>query len=284
LSRDLGSETVMRRRPASGTPAGPAQAAPDGTVALSLPPESQSRIARMLRWSDGDGEVVEGDAEPVVSLDVGGDVVVAAAQVLHEGVTGGQDPCWPVPLQTAHRPEPGSEPPVIRLHRVVRVPLRGVPGRGDQLAGHPGAGGGTAGGDRGGDRSGLHRADDEAPGGRQVAPDRERDVDDQASWPAARYRYARWPDTFTYVSPASHRSPGAWRHGRAASMNSGGEPLHPPVDSDVINGDTALGQQFFDVPAGQSVPQVPADRDRDHLRREPQAPKTSQATSRNQSP
>ena len=46
----------------------------------------------MLRWSDGNGEVVEGDAEPVVSLDVGGDVAVAAAQVLHEGVTGGQDP------------------------------------------------------------------------------------------------------------------------------------------------------------------------------------------------
>ena len=64
-----------------------------GTVALSLPPESQSRIARMLRWSDGDCEVVEGDAEPVVSVDVGGDVVVAAAQVLHEGVTGGHDPC-----------------------------------------------------------------------------------------------------------------------------------------------------------------------------------------------
>ena len=47
----------------------------------------------MLRWSDGDCEVVEGDAEPVVSMDVGGDVAVAAAQVLHEGVTGGQDPC-----------------------------------------------------------------------------------------------------------------------------------------------------------------------------------------------
>jgi hypothetical protein len=28
---------------------------------------------------------------------------------------------------------------------------------------------------------------------------------------------------------------------RAASMNSGGGTLHPPVDGDVINGDTALG-------------------------------------------
>ena len=45
----------------------------------------------MLRWSDGDSEVVEGDAEPVVE-GVGGDVAVAAAEVLHEGVTGGEDP------------------------------------------------------------------------------------------------------------------------------------------------------------------------------------------------
>ena len=56
---------------------------PGGTVALSLPPENQSRSAPVLRWPDGDCELVEGDTEPVVSLDVGGDVVVAAAQVLH---------------------------------------------------------------------------------------------------------------------------------------------------------------------------------------------------------
>ena len=58
------------------------------------------------------------------------------------------------------------------------------------------------------------------------------------------------------------------RHGRAASMNSGGEPLHPPVDGDVIDGDTALGQQLLDITVGQAVPQVPADRhrrDQDHL-------------------
>ena len=47
----------------------------------------------MLRWSDGDGQTVEGDAEPVASLDVvRGDVTVAAAQILHKCVTGGEDP------------------------------------------------------------------------------------------------------------------------------------------------------------------------------------------------
>ena len=65
---------------------------------------------------------------------------------------------------------------------------------------------------------------------------------------------ATWcPATFRYVSSASHRSPGAWRQGRAAAVNSGGEPLHPPVDGDVTNVDAAFGQQFLDVAVGKSV-------------------------------
>ena len=49
------------------------------------------------------------------------------------------------------------------------------------------------------------------------------------------------------------------------------EPLDPPVDGYVIDGDAALGEQFLDVPVGQSVAQVPADRDRDHLPWKPEA-------------
>jgi hypothetical protein len=48
------------------------------------------------------------------------------------------------------------------------------------------------------------------------------------------------------------------------------EPLHPPVHSHVVHPDTALGQHLRDVPIGQPIPEVPADRDRDHLRREPE--------------
>ena len=69
----------------------------------------------MLSRSDGDCEVVEGDAEPVTVGDVGGDVVVAKAKVLHERVPGGEDPRRPVPFQAPHRPEPGLQPPVICL-------------------------------------------------------------------------------------------------------------------------------------------------------------------------
>jgi hypothetical protein len=44
------------------------------------------------------------------------------------------------------------------------------------------------------------------------------------------------------------------------------EPLHPPVDGDVVDLDAAFDQQFLDVPIGQVVAQVPPDRDHDHLR------------------
>jgi integrase family protein with SAM-like domain len=46
----------------------------------------------------------------------------------------------------------------------------------------------------------------------------------------------------------------------------------PRLD-DVIDGDSALGQQLLNVPAGQAIAQVPADRDRDHLTREPETSK-----------
>jgi hypothetical protein len=49
------------------------------------------------------------------------------------------------------------------------------------------------------------------------------------------------------------------------------ETLHPPVDGDMIHGDATFSEQFLDVAVRQAVPQVPADRDRDHLPREPEA-------------
>jgi len=48
------------------------------------------------------------------------------------------------------------------------------------------------------------------------------------------------------------------------------ESLHPPVYGDVIDVHTPLGQQLLHVPIGESVPEVPPDRNRDHLRREPE--------------
>jgi len=56
----------------------------------------------------------------------GGDVVVAASEVLHKGMSGGEGPGGAVTLQAAHRPEPGFQPPVVCLDRVVRIPPDGV--------------------------------------------------------------------------------------------------------------------------------------------------------------
>jgi hypothetical protein len=53
--------------------------------------------SKMVRASDG--------------LDASGDVVVAAAQILHKRMAEGQDPRRAMPLQAPDRPQPGLRPP-----------------------------------------------------------------------------------------------------------------------------------------------------------------------------
>jgi hypothetical protein len=72
-----------------------------------------------LAGSDGEGKAVEGDAEAVAARGLGGDVVVVAAQVLHEGMTRGEHPRGAMALQPAHWPQPRFQAPVVRLDRVV---------------------------------------------------------------------------------------------------------------------------------------------------------------------
>jgi hypothetical protein len=63
-----------------------------GTVALCHPYARSGHDHSNARWSNGDCPVVEGDAEPVAAGGVSGDVVLAAARVLDEGMTGGENP------------------------------------------------------------------------------------------------------------------------------------------------------------------------------------------------
>ena len=49
-----------------------------------------------------------------------------------------------------------------------------------------------------------------------------------------------------------------------------GEPLHPPIECDVVDLDATLGEKLFEVPVGQPVSEVPPHRHRDHLAREPE--------------
>ena len=80
----------------------------------------------MIRLSDGHREPVEGLMEPMAGGDVDGKFVVSAAEILDEGVPGGQDPGGLVAFESAHRPQPGFQPPVIGLDGVVGVALDGV--------------------------------------------------------------------------------------------------------------------------------------------------------------
>jgi hypothetical protein len=43
------------------------------------------------------------------------------------------------------------------------------------------------------------------------------------------------------------------------------KPPHPPVDRDVVNFDSSLGEQFLYVAIGQAEAQVPPDGEDDHL-------------------
>jgi hypothetical protein len=58
-----------------------------------------------------------------MSGNVGGEFVVAAAQVLHECVTGCNRPCRGEAFQSAHRPKSGLQPAVIGFHQVVGILL-----------------------------------------------------------------------------------------------------------------------------------------------------------------
>ncbi len=93
-----------------------------------------------------------------------------------------------MPFQAPHQPEPGLQPPVIGLDRVVRLLLYGVQRRRDQLAGDPWVDRRTVGGDLGRDPARAQRPGKEAPGGRKVTPPGQQDVDDPAMQTIALYK------------------------------------------------------------------------------------------------
>jgi hypothetical protein len=85
------------------------------------------RADENVRVSDGHRELVEGCADPVAGGDVGGEFVVAAAEVLDEAMPGGQGPCGTVAL---HAASAGAGPSVGReaTHRLA-AQFRPVQGR-----------------------------------------------------------------------------------------------------------------------------------------------------------
>ncbi|OHV41053.1 hypothetical protein BCD49_38980 [Pseudofrankia sp. EUN1h] len=86
----------------------------------------------LLPWSEGPSELGERLREPAMGFGVGGTFVVAAADVLDEGVPGSDDLGAAEAFEPAHRPQPGFQPAVISFDLVVRIPDVDM-GRGGQL-------------------------------------------------------------------------------------------------------------------------------------------------------
>ena|SRR5438309_10047719 len=89
------------------------------------------------RRSDDQGQFGERLGEATPRRYVGPEIVEAPAEVLDESVPGDDDLCGAVSLQSAHRAQPGFQTAVVGLDRVVRMDLRAVQRRWDDLVQDP---------------------------------------------------------------------------------------------------------------------------------------------------
>src|SRR6266487_1756586 len=97
-----------------------------GGVALAA---GRRDLLRPVAGSDGPSELGERCYEPERRGYVQRELVVTPAEVLHEGVAGGDHCGGGEAFQPAHRPQPNLEPAVIRFDPVVGVSLGDMPRR-----------------------------------------------------------------------------------------------------------------------------------------------------------
>ncbi len=102
-----------------------------GTVALAKARAPWTYPSRRL--SDHERQFGERVGETSRRSDIRPEVVEAPAEVLDEGVPADDHPCSSVTLQPSHRSEAGLETPVVGLERIVRMGLRAVERRREQL-------------------------------------------------------------------------------------------------------------------------------------------------------
>src|SRR5918998_4659727 len=88
-------------------------------------------------WSDRHDQLVEGSRDPQVYCVLGSKFVVAAADVLDEGVSGGDYSCAAEAFEPAHRSQSGLQPSVIGFNRVISVLLGDMAGGGHHLVEDP---------------------------------------------------------------------------------------------------------------------------------------------------
>jgi hypothetical protein len=102
-----------------------------GTVALTKARARWTYPSRHV--SDHEGQFGERVGETSRRSDIGPEVVKTTAEVLDERVPADDHPGSSVTLQPSHRAEARLETPVVGLERIVRMGLRAVEGRREQL-------------------------------------------------------------------------------------------------------------------------------------------------------
>jgi transposase len=230
---------------------------------------TQGRVKANLLGSDRQDQFVECDRHSPVGGLLHRQLVVSAAKVLHEGVSGDDHPGTAVLFEPAHRTQPRLQPPMVALDPIVGVPVGAMPGRRQQVLQHSRVHRRLIGGDLSGrDLRRTDRLFEEAMGCLGVAPRGDEDVDDLPELvdgpvdvaPLAGDLHVRLVH-LPAISDAMPAGPGGvgkqWR-----------EPQHPPVDGDVVDLDATLDEQLLDVAVGQAEAQVPPDRQHDYIRRE----------------
>jgi hypothetical protein len=88
--------------------------------------------------SDRQDQFVESDRHSPAGGLLHRQLVVSAAKVLHQGVSGDDHPGTAVLFEPAHRTRPRLQPPMVALDPIVGVPVAAMPGRRQQLLQHPG--------------------------------------------------------------------------------------------------------------------------------------------------
>ena len=174
--------------------------------------------------------------------------VVAATEVLDERVPSTDHAGRAELRQTPHGSQPRLESSVIGLDRIISVLLNNVTRGRQQLIEYPRVGGRPVGAHLSRARTVLEGAGEELAGGRQIPVLGHENLDDLAvlvDRPVQRDSATGNLDVGLIHKPTITCSVPA-RPGCVDQQRR--EPLHPAVDGDVINLDTALPQQLLDIP------------------------------------
>jgi hypothetical protein len=201
----------------------------------------------------------------LLRIGIQSEFVVATAEILDERMSGTDHPCRAELFQATHRPQRSLEPTMIGFDRVIGVLLGDVAGSGCQLLEYARVGRCPIRDHFSGLRPVQQGPGKEPASGRQVALLRHQHIDDLVILVNGPVQVGPSPGDLQIRFVHKPAIPGHVSAGPRRVNQQRREPLHPPVDGDVINSDTSLGQQFLDIAVRQAIPEIPAHRHHDHI-------------------